>query len=44
MNFGLSEEQGLLDESVRRFLAERAPIARLRELREAETVYDDGVW
>jgi alkylation response protein AidB-like acyl-CoA dehydrogenase len=44
MNFGLSEEQGLLEETVRRFLAERTAIPRLRELREGETVYDDGVW
>lgn len=44
MNFGLSEEQGLLEETVRRFLAERTPIARLRELREGESVYDTGLW
>jgi alkylation response protein AidB-like acyl-CoA dehydrogenase len=44
VNFGLSEEQGLLDETVRRFLAERTPISRLRELRDDESVYDDGVW
>lgn len=35
MRFGLSDEQRLLDESVRRFLAERLPIARVRELRDA---------
>ena len=35
MKFGLSDEQRLLDQSVRRFVAERLPIARVRELRDA---------
>ena len=33
MDFGLSEDQALLQETVRGFLADRVPIARVRELR-----------
>ena len=44
MNFGLSEEQRLLDASVRRFLAERLPLARVRELREVEDAFDAAAW
>ena len=35
MDFGLSEDQLLLEETVRGFLADRVPIARVRELRDA---------
>jgi alkylation response protein AidB-like acyl-CoA dehydrogenase len=35
LRFGLSDEQRLLDASVRRFLAERLPVARVREQRDA---------
>ena len=44
MRFGLSDEQRLLDDSVRRFLAERLPIARVRELRDAGIGFDAAVW
>jgi alkylation response protein AidB-like acyl-CoA dehydrogenase len=44
VNFGLSEEQRLLDDSVRRFLAERLPLARVRELREREQAFDAAAW
>jgi alkylation response protein AidB-like acyl-CoA dehydrogenase len=44
MNFGLSEEQRLLDASVRRFLAERLPLARVRELRDDEQAFDGAAW
>jgi alkylation response protein AidB-like acyl-CoA dehydrogenase len=44
VDFGLSEEQRLLDDSVRRFLAERLPIARVRELRDAEQPFDAAAW
>jgi alkylation response protein AidB-like acyl-CoA dehydrogenase len=44
MDFGLSEEQALLDDTVRRFLAERLPLERLRELREKDSVYDAEAW
>jgi alkylation response protein AidB-like acyl-CoA dehydrogenase len=44
MNFGLSEEQRLLDASVRRFLAERLPPARVRELRDEKDPCDAAAW
>jgi alkylation response protein AidB-like acyl-CoA dehydrogenase len=44
VDFGLSEEQRLLDDTVRRFLAERLPIARVRELRDAEQGFDATAW
>ena len=44
MRFGLSDEQRLLDDSVRRFLAERLPIARVRELRDAGGAFDATAW
>jgi alkylation response protein AidB-like acyl-CoA dehydrogenase len=44
MDFGLSEEQGLLDASVRRFLAERLPLARVRALREDTEAFDAAAW
>jgi alkylation response protein AidB-like acyl-CoA dehydrogenase len=44
MEFGLSDEQRLLDESVRRFLAEKLPIARVRELRDAGQGFDAAAW
>ena len=44
MEFGLSEEQQLLEKSVRRFLDERAPIARVREIAEGELAFDTELW
>jgi alkylation response protein AidB-like acyl-CoA dehydrogenase len=44
VDFGLSDEQKLLDDSVRRFLAERLPIARVRELRDAGQGFDADAW
>ena len=44
MNFGLSDEQRLLDAGVRRFLAERLPISRVRELRDAGQRFDRDAW
>ena len=44
MDFGLSEEQRLLYDTVRKFLAERVPIARVRELEERDTPNDREVW
>lgn len=44
MDFGLADEQRLLDDSVRRFLAERLPIARVRELRDAGESFDRDAW
>jgi alkylation response protein AidB-like acyl-CoA dehydrogenase len=44
MNLGVSEEHEELRASVRRFLADRAPIARVRELMETEDGLDRAVW
>ena len=44
MNLGVTAEQGDLRDSVRRFLAERAPLARVRELMETTDGTDTGVW
>ena len=44
MNLGVSAEQRELREAVRRFLAERAPLARVRELMETTDGTDPDVW
>ena len=44
MDFGLSEDQELLVETVRSFLADRVPITRVRELRDADCPNDRDVW
>ena len=44
MDFALSEDQQLLEETVRRFLAEEVPIGRVRELRDAECPNDRAIW
>ena len=44
MDFGLSEDQQLLHDTVRSFLAERVPIARVRELEERDSPNDREVW
>jgi len=44
MQFALSEEQALLDDTVRRFLEEQLPPERIRALREQESVYDAAAW
>jgi len=44
MDFGLSEDQQLLEETVRSFLADQVPITRVRELRENACPNDRGVW
>jgi alkylation response protein AidB-like acyl-CoA dehydrogenase len=44
MNLGVSAEQRELRESVRRFLAERAPLPRVRELMDTTDAMDIGVW
>jgi len=44
MDFGLSEDQQLLESTVRGFLAERVPIERVRELRERDCPYDRDDW
>jgi len=44
MDFGLSEDQRLLDETVRSYLADRVPIARVRELCTADCPNDRELW
>jgi len=44
MDFGLSEDQRLLDETVRAFLRDQVPIERVRELREQECPNDRAHW
>ena len=44
MDFGLSDDQRLLEETVRSFLKDRVPITRVRELREAPCPNDRGIW
>jgi len=44
MDFGLSEDQQLLEQTVRSFLADRVPITRVRELRELACPNDRAIW
>lgn len=44
MDFGLSEDQLLLEQTVRGFLADRVPIERVRELREKDCPNDRAIW
>jgi alkylation response protein AidB-like acyl-CoA dehydrogenase len=44
VHFGLSEEQELLQETVRRFAAAECPPARLRDIFDAGTGHDDTIW
>jgi alkylation response protein AidB-like acyl-CoA dehydrogenase len=44
MNLGVSAEQRELRDSVRRFLADRAPMSRVRELMETPDATDRQVW
>jgi alkylation response protein AidB-like acyl-CoA dehydrogenase len=44
MTLGVTAEQEELRDSVRRFLTDRAPLTRVRELMETEDGIDRGVW
>ena len=44
MDFGLSEDQLLLERTVRGFLAEQVPIERVRALRERDCPNDRALW
>lgn len=44
MDFDLSEEQRLLQETVAQFIENECPLARLRELFDDETGYDEKLW
>ena len=44
MNFGLSEEQTLLKDTIRRFLAERCGATRVRAIMESDSGHDETLW
>jgi alkylation response protein AidB-like acyl-CoA dehydrogenase len=44
MDFGLSDDQKLLEETVRSFLANTVPIERVRELRDLDCPNDRATW
>ena len=44
MDFGLSEDQLLLEKTLRSFLAEEVSISRVRDLRDADCPNDVGIW
>lgn len=44
MNFDLSEEQQMIVDSVRRFVANESPVERFRRLREDERGWEPSVW
>jgi len=44
MNFGLSEDQVLLKTTIKRFLDEQCPTARVRAVMESESGHDSGLW
>jgi alkylation response protein AidB-like acyl-CoA dehydrogenase len=44
MDFGLSQEQVLLKDTIRRFLDERCPTTRVRRVMEEETGHDAELW
>jgi alkylation response protein AidB-like acyl-CoA dehydrogenase len=44
MNFGLTEEQQILANVARRFIEERAPIAKVRDAMESPSGFDPSLW
>ena len=44
MDFGLSDEQKLLEHSVRRYLAESVPTTRVRAIMATDTAHDTQLW
>jgi len=44
MNFGLSEDQILFSQSLRRFLDEKCPTSRVRAIMETESGHDPSLW
>ena len=44
MDFGLSQDQLLLKDTVKRFLAEQCPTTRVREIMESDSGHDDALW
>ena len=44
MNFDLSEEQELLQQTVRQLMANECPVTRVREIFEGDTGHDPALW
>ncbi len=44
MNFGLSEEQELLQQTVAQFIENESPVTRVRELYDGDAPYDPAAW
>jgi alkylation response protein AidB-like acyl-CoA dehydrogenase len=44
MDFGLSQEQRLLEQSLKRFLADRVPMEERRRIAEIGTGFDEALW
>lgn len=44
MNFSLSEEQKMLQETIRGFVGNECPLSRLREIFDGESDYDADLW
>lgn len=44
MDFGLSDEQKLLEQTLRRFLTDAAPPSRVREIMNGESAHDPKLW
>lgn len=44
MDFGLSDEQKLLEQTLRRYLAESLPTTRVREIMAGDTAHDARLW
>ncbi len=44
MDFGLSEEQVLLKQTIKRFLDEQCPTTRVRAVMESDSGHDAGLW
>ena len=44
MDFGLSEEQRMLQETVRGFVQKECPVSRLREIFDGDSEFDPAIW
>ena len=44
MDFGFSEEQNILRDQVKRFMSERCPMGRVREIIKSKTKFDSNIW
>src|SRR2546428_11944036 len=44
MNFGLSEDQLLFKQTLRRFVEEQCPTSRVRAVMESDSGHDTGLW